>query len=548
MRVAIVGFGPKGLFAFERLLDHAHALSRPGSLEIDLFEPDPNPGAGPNYAPDQPDYLRMNFAADLIDMWWPGSRALPPSLQRSFVRWRAPGTEGDAYPPRAQVGRYLSEGFEALLRHAPRAVAIRLRASAVEAVRANGEAWDVHAAGGLAGTYDEVLLATGHLQTSPSGLAAGWTRAAPLVPGVFPVDRRLTRAAIPPGATVAIRGFGLTFIDAAIALSEGRGGSFASGGHPFRLAYTPSGDEPRLIVPYARGGRPMLAKPGPDLTTGVQELAAIAALGRAELLALAGEPDLCHDVLPILARAASASLGALVGSHHADAGAWFANAAAGVPDETGLSTAGEIERSLAVGACAEAPGIAWAVGHAWRALYPALVQRLGDGGLPEHEWPAFLRLAAELERVAFGPSALNAAKLLALIDAGIVDLSLVRGAVLRDSGGRTRLELDGRALAVDVVIDAVLPGPGVLPGQSAVIDGLLAEGHVRIVAGRRGLDVDPDGSCRARDGELSPGLAAIGRPTEDAVIGNDTLSRTLHPLADRWARRLLARRWALVEA
>jgi hypothetical protein len=47
---------------------------------------------------------------------------------------------------------------------------------------------------------------------------------------------------------------------------------------------------------------------------------------------------------------------------------------------------------------------------------------------------------------------------------------------------------------------------------------------------------------------MTPGLAAIGRPTEDSVIGNDTLSRTLHPLADRWARRVLERSQRLTAA
>ena len=46
MRIAIVGFGPKGLFALERLLDHATALPQHETLAVDLFEPDPNPGAG----------------------------------------------------------------------------------------------------------------------------------------------------------------------------------------------------------------------------------------------------------------------------------------------------------------------------------------------------------------------------------------------------------------------------------------------------------------------------------------------------------------------
>jgi uncharacterized NAD(P)/FAD-binding protein YdhS len=540
MRVAIVGFGPKGLHALERLLDHAHALGAADSLVIDLFEADPNPGAGPNYAPEQPDYLRMNFAADLIDLWWPESHAVPPAAQRSFVRWRAPRGAVEAYPPRAEVGRYLSDGFESLLRHAPRAATVRLRATPVEAVLANGPAWDVSCSGAVAGTYDEVLIATGHAPSSPTGLAAAWSHAARLVPRVFPVERWLTRSEVAPASAVAIRGFGLTFLDAAIALTEGRGGSFRPGRRSFELVYEPSPDQVALIAPLSRTGRPMLAKPGPDVTVGLHELSAIALRGRAELAALDAPVDLCHDLLPILARTAGDSLLAATGAR-CNPDEWFSNAATGVANDEGSSAAEAIERSLEVGAGLAPPDLAWAVAHAWRALYPAIVQRLGDGGLRERDWPAFQRLAAEMERVAFGPSPLNAAKLLALVEAGVVDLSLVHGAALVDRDGRTFLAGAAGEQAVDVVIDAVLPGPGAQPGHDPLLDGLVAAGHARIAAARRGLDVALDGSCRGRAGGLSPGLAAIGRPTEDAVIGNDTLSRTLHPLADRWARRVVER-------
>ena len=69
------------------------------------------------------------------------------------------------------------------------------------------------------------------------------------------------------------------------------------------------------------------------------------------------------------------------------------------------------------------PGREWALGHAWRALYPAIVSRLSGDGLAAGDWPAFLRLAAEMERIAFGPPPVNAAKLLALVEAGRVDLT-----------------------------------------------------------------------------------------------------------------------------
>jgi uncharacterized NAD(P)/FAD-binding protein YdhS len=543
VRIAIVGFGPKGLHALERLLDHAAALPPRSRLDVDLFEPDPDPGAGPNYAPGQPSYLRMNYAAELIDVWWPESRAVPRSVQRSFVRWRADG-ETDAYPPRAQVGAYLGDAFESLLRHAPRTVTIRLRQTPVLAVRANGAGWDVLTAGEHSSTYDEVLIATGHQQFSADALAVGWARAAPLVPRVFPVDRWLAPDVVAAGARVAIRGFGLTFIDVAIALTEGRGGAFDALGHPYRLRYTSAPDAVQVIVPFSRTGRVMLAKPDPLLALDVHELETIAALQRKAVLALTSPVSLVDEVIPILARTTTASLLAVGHGHEEDPGAWFARAADGSLADPGLEPVEQLERSLAVGAGLAPPGLLWAVGHSWRALYPALVERLGDGGLCDEDWPAFHRLAAEMERVAFGPSPINAAKLLALVDAGVVDLSAVAGGRLRDRDGRTFVASGLTERPVDVVVDAVLPGPGAQSGQDPLLDGLIADGHARVAVGRRGLDVDGDGSCRAIGGAPSRGLAAIGRPTEDSVIGNDTLGRTLHPLSDRWARRVVERQRA----
>ncbi|MDX6573084.1 MAG: hypothetical protein QOC86_2240, partial [Gaiellales bacterium] len=176
------------------------------------------------------------------------------------------------------------------------------------------------------------------------------------------------------------------------------------------------------------------------------------------------------------------------------------------------------------------------LGHTWRALYPALVSRLGGDGLAARDWPAFLRLSAEMERVAFGPPPLNAAKLLALIEAGRVDLAHVRGGRLVGEEGHLSLRSEHGEQPVDAVLDAVLPAPGAL-GHPGLLARLISAGHVRIAPGRRGLEVTADAACRG----AAPGLSAIGRPTEDSVIGNDTLSRALHPHADRWARRVAQR-------
>lgn len=500
LRVAIVGFGPRGLFALERFLDSIAGQSHGRPVEIVLFEPHPVPGAGPVYDPSQPAYLRMNLAADRVTLWPQGSRASPGSAQLTFEQWcscHSPDREADPYGPRAEVGRYLAWGTEELIRFAPERVRISIRPRTVTAVERGhgGRCWQV-SAGADTSEHDEVLLATGHAVDWPGALRHAWQHPITLVDSVFPVQSQLDEVMVPSESRVAVRGFALTFIDAALALTEGRGGSFVAG--PSGLCYRASGAEPAIIVPFSRSGKPMLAKPESSVDgrrvlrneSGIAE-------GRRAIIALPAkfriDPDLISP-LEQLIRAAGAD-----------------------PVE----------------------GSAW--GAAWRALYPAIVNRLGGTGLEPGEWPAFRALAAEMERVAFGPPAVNVAKVRALVDVGLIDLGHVRGAAVETVGAQTSLRSSEGKVPLDLVVDAVLPPPGAAGLGIDLFDRLLESGHARVPPGRRGLELDGCGSCVGAHGSSIEGLAATGRASEDWVIGNDTLARDLHPQLNGWARRVAAR-------
>jgi diaminopimelate decarboxylase len=263
----------------------------------------------------------------------------------------------------------------------------------------------------------------------------------------------------------------------------------------------------------------MLAKPAIPLAPGLET---IATAGRERILALDDAAELLDVLATGVARALEVAGGVVPGA--GDLARELERVQAGGRWPVAAGAAAELEHSLEVATGLRVPDVPWALGHTWRSLYPAIVTRFGHGGLPAGRWPAFRRLAIEMERIAFGPPVRNAARLLALVEAGRVDLRNVAGRHPQN---------------VDAVIDAVIPPPGA-HRTNPLVRGLLDAGHVRVAGVQRGLDVDLDLSCRAADGSITPGLAAIGRLTEDAVIGNDTLSRTLHPEADRWAARLAA--------
>ncbi|CAB4950256.1 unannotated protein [freshwater metagenome] len=544
LRVALVGLGPKGLFALERLLD------RVGDAPVDVvaYEPHPTPGAGPVYDPAQPDWLRMNNAARHVDLWWPGNATVPAAERRSFVAWdggRHGG--GDAFVPRAVVGRYLADGLATLLRHAGPVTTVRVVRARVGQVVPAGAGWRVVAEDGAGAVHDEVLLATGHARPRDPrdpGLAG---LPVPVVPAVFPVGDRLGGDAVPDGAVVALRGFALTAIDAALALTEGRGGRFVPGTGR-RLRYVAGADGVGALVPFSRTGLPMVAKPDPAPHPGTEALDVVGETGRELVASLPGRSvDAVDGLRAAVAATATAALlavgapgdPAMVAVHPAVAPA---GPATPTPVRTaGGATAARLAASLDVAVGLRPPGADWALGHAWRALYPAVVDRFGGTALDAAGWVAFRALAADLERIAFGPSAENVAKVLALAEAGVLDLDHVDGALLTRAAGDVVVRSGAGERRVDVVVDAVLPGPGVPPGDDGPLAGLVATGAAHRPPGRRGVDVDAAGGCRDAAGRPVPGLSVVGRPTEDVVVGHDTLSRTLHRQADGWARRVAAR-------
>lgn len=492
MRVAIVGAGPRGLFAVERLWAHA----APGTcLDVVLFDPR-DPGVGAAYDPTQPEYLRLNVNSAVVSAAWPGEDTIP-----SFNAWRLSTGEREPlepFPPRALVGRYLGWFWGWLNQQTPSGSLLAHRSRNVAELAASGAGWVVDGE-----IFDEVLLATGHERSWPGQLHGDG-----VIPAVFPVQRWLGEDDVPPGCRVAFRGAALTFIDAALALTEGRGGRFI-GDWATGLAYERSGREPRTLWPVGRSGRWMDPKPQPG-TLLAEADPEILRVGRAAVLS---------------AESPTASLGAV----HTTAvalGAAPDRLASLLDPGRGDATAALRQRLTAVAGSSD-PGTSWALGHAWRGLYDALRYRFE--GTVEGFAP-FARLASTLERVAFGPPPVNAAKILALIEAGLIDPTSLE-----------RAHFDGASpiglpAAPDVIVDAVLPPPGVVPGS--LVGRLVDDGVIVSPAGRRGVAVAPDANCLDRDGVPVPGLACIGRATEDVVIGNDTLNRALHPAVDLWARRI----------
>lgn len=500
--VLFIGAGPKALAAVAELDTRLAELGpQPRPLRITLCDP-ARPGPGAVWDPDQPAHLRMNVDAGIVDLSCP---AVPESY-RAWEERVFPRTAGETFPPRAHVGRYLSWAYERLAA-SPR-LDLRHRAGRVIEVTRDGDYWLATAStteGPASWRAPVVALCTGHAD------AGG-------------VDHRRVTAGegADASAPLTVTGAALTAIDVVLDVTEGRGGAWRRGPGN-ELEYIASGTEPRLITLSSRSGEMMLPKPATDQRQVLQAVHRVTSA-----LPTGGEPDDAWWMTLAEGAAAAATtegidLDASALLDHLDHGT--RNGAAAEQWSLGLARA----RGMLDG------DPDWWWGRAWSAGYRNVVRSLERSVRTPELWDRWRRRAARLEKWAFGPPPATVAKLLALHQAGLLK-------VRRDPAS-PGLGASGSPLTT---VRAVTAGPGVLaraaealrpaPTHDDLWASLLSRGDVTVRLGERGVFTRSDGVCVTRSGQPSLGLAALGRPTEDPVIGHDTLNRTLHQDSERWSR------------
>ncbi|NND96140.1 MAG: hypothetical protein HKN47_02285 [Pirellulaceae bacterium] len=552
LRIAVVGCGPKGMYCLERLVSQLSPIPDSVRVHVTIFDAADYFGAGNVYHPDQPDFLRLNFAAKHVNAWMTepsgpnngsslgggqlcnAKTVAGPSLLQWLAIHEPTLADGEAYVPRSVVGRYLHECYQRVRAELSQLADVCEDRRSVKQITRYGDRW-LLTVDQDSFLYDEVLVTVGH---------EGW-RAAPhvetivptrTIPSVYPVQPQLSPRKIPPQCTVAVQGFGLTWIDAALALTEGRGGTFDR--HDGEWTYQPSGTEPNRIIPFSRSGRPMLAKPTDTLVRAPKNLDEVWRLHCKQIHDIDDrEIDFEKVLWPIICQAANDAL-ELCDASAPRVEQWFDDWLTNDWDHMAIVQA--MQHSCEVAAGQRDVDPPWALGQAWRSLYCELVPAISHGRMKSESWVVFRRIAAEMERIAFGPPGENLRRILALVRANIVDFRFLQSPHVCRNLNSLQISNNGRTAIADRVIHAVIPTP-LNASLGGPIASLVMQGLVMRNKATGAIDIDPAGNPIDPDGNPLPGLAVIGRPTEGCVLGNDTLSRKLHSHPHHWAGRVAKR-------
>jgi uncharacterized NAD(P)/FAD-binding protein YdhS len=572
-RIGIIGVGPRGLTVLERIVANER-VRKSADLQIDLYDPNP-PGVG-CHDPEQDDSLLVNTVAGQITLFSDKSVVgVGPILEGpSFHEWleddrcsRLGARRGDSpissngYYSRALFGRYLHWVYHYLIALAPAHVKINLVRDAVLRVEhLADDSWLLSTKTGSI-SVDYLFLTSGHTKHAshvPSPQVGSSTGPQTvLVSDPYPVRQQLSF--ITPEMTVGIEGMGLTTFDILGALTTGRGGSFIDSPNGEKR-YVASGREPRLLA-YSRSGLPLTARAVNQKGVSIQYRARFLSAEKIRALRATRKLDFQADVFPLLLadmqfayyeaylRERRDPVAAMLFSNQfvcADVAEREELIERYVPapdrfswdrlidpiPESALAThvsfhnwlLEHLRLDLAEAKRGNVDGPLKAACDVVRDLRDNLRAAVDFGGLTEasHRW-LLREFSPIMNRIAVGPPASRIAELLALVDAGVLDIGFGPGAASKDAGpGEKRRVASAkwpeRSVEIDVLVNARVSMHSPAEDASPLLRSLLDGGHVRLYYNGGfhpgGIEVTPTFNWVSARGQAIENAWALGIPTE----------------------------------
>ncbi|WP_048942680.1 FAD/NAD(P)-binding protein [Enterococcus faecalis] len=275
MKIAIVGAGPRGLSAAERVIEWARKTEI--NIQLTLFDPY-GPG-GKIWRAEQPNYLLMNTVISQVTLFTDESFSGEGPIVKGPTLYEWTQTEAAQYIQqqqpynylellkechrlgpndhcsRAFYGMYQKWFYTYLATRCNEQTSLTFFKEPVTAVRAGEDNYYVYTQS-IEFTADKVILAMGHQEnelTTVEQELADYAKEHRLFYSSpkNAADALLALANIPAKQPVVLKGLGLAFFDYLSALTLGRGGVFSR--QNGRLRYEPSGREPIIIAGSGRG-------------------------------------------------------------------------------------------------------------------------------------------------------------------------------------------------------------------------------------------------------------------------------------------------------
>ena len=546
-RIAIVGAGPKGLYALDSLCKQfSQAAYSKKKIQVYWYNKDLAYGSGPNYRISQPEYLLINYCIAHIDAWEKCTQR--SDTQLDLLHWIQKYSCGEQqvhasdYASRALVGHYLQYAVMQVIQRKPANLQLQLVPEQVGDIRPAPKDLLVVHSPSMQQELHQVLLATGHCyRNAPYLDFGGRDQPATYIAQAYPVE---ALAKIPAGSRVGILGWGLTFIDAALQLSEGRGGRFDAQGN-----YQASGQEP-ILLPFSRHHLPILTR-GPVHGSPAYQLHYLDKNRIAKLddIRQQRKIDFNREILPLLeeevrfayystflqSRSESVIASYLHNLSTESQFGWFSLLFSKIPKKGSLQASyiQHINTQIAEAEKGIAHSPLMAAAAIWQLLSPTFSRWYAEGGLTGISQAYFdQQLFGAICRTSYGPPIGNMKKIRGLLQADIIQ-TVGEGTVsvsYKPDRASYKLQDQQHQEELDYLIDARIARPNLQAHNSAFYQRLWQNGLIR--------PYENEGYRPGTAESLHPNLYAYGSNTEGILHDNDSLSRGKNNILPSWLRHV----------
>ncbi len=555
MRLAIVGFGPRGLFCLEQLIKAAINNSKLSKLELSIFEPNENWGTGLAWRINQSQANWVNISdAALKDL--PSRAELVCSTFTikafpSYTNWcitnglSQQDTEKDNYPERSKIGHYLHQRACSILKVLEENKKIKRVKKKVIAAKWQHDQFSITTADQTVYWANACVLTLGHQPTKHSEAVQKHAKFAEETPFTYIHDPYSTTISTSKYAnkSIAIMGFGLTMIDVMRMLTTCQGGRFKTKEDGLFLSYLNSGADPKCIIPYSLDGLPSVPKPYSRkiddcfMPSKAQKEEFERNVKRA--MAIKADHFLLEDLLEAFSVIAleiydtlnkavpDAPTKALVLSWLKDASTTstlFLNKT--LPIRTYI-----LETiKMAMG---KAPyTLDYVIGQVWRHMQPTMYRLFAYPAISTSTMKALIDVDERTKRYSFGPPVESMLQLLALIDAGLIITTHLDSPEISKTDKGWCFKKNNTSIYADVLINSIIANPDLEDMDSPLLHTLKSQNLLQPVA--KGLGVKTNRMAIADNASNAP-LYVIGRNAKGSVLGVDAILECFSRDIEVWA-------------
>lgn len=570
--MAIIGLGPRGLYALEQYLRYSSKLSHTQHFHILIFEPQEHLGAGNVWRINQPSSNWLNISERSLE-------ELPNRPEISCASFHNPEfpsykdwslgneltkeTQPDVFPPRSKLGTYLNARFKTLAKELIGKDIISTYRENIHQIAFEKEKFLLTDENSSSYEADEVLLTVGHQPTELSDQLKSWKEHASTASDIllfekaYPIEHLTNEVKINHSSVIGLRGFGLSMLDAMRALTIDRGGEFIET-DPRTLEYSfkTIPKVPKRLIPFSLEGLPLAPKPLNKIIDTLYEPTQDELLNFKKSISEVGQGKtnkedaqfLKNEIIKIVVRVYAELPNKIGNQTNPDeikrvSLAWLEDEEFQHPLLLNheLKKREVIERFIQMALNRTAISLDYCIGQVWRHLQSTWYDAFSHADQSEETIAKVIALHERLKRYSYGPPLKSMQQLMALIRAGIMDLSYVTDPKIELVETGWKLSKNQKVAHVNCMVNCVLDSPKLLEINSPVVVNLLKNKLIEPIHTELGLDTFKNGLVKSKDRKKNIPLAVLGRLSKGSVVGVDAILECFDGQVSKWAEESVAR-------